>query len=221
MGSLSNAIGMLEGVRRITLLRFCDKIRGVYSKQDVELLLDECPSSEELAEWHSQKVDWVRNQAICIQLDRLCSKVACYLISAADKIIQLELWIMDPMCIEVDSILVGALTDIIVALNEFRVVSKAPVLQAKHNFEMILYYLRQVFRLSMQLARLVCGPNVWDDLSMLWTESLDIADLRSFHFDDMDDYIRSRKQDRSLAGLVSLLNLNTHNSTNIQTDPSP
>ena len=76
MGSLSNAIGVLEGVQRLPLHRLClakqnNGPRNLYSKEDVELLLDDCPSPEVLADWHNVKLNWVRNEAICTQLDHL------------------------------------------------------------------------------------------------------------------------------------------------------
>jgi len=75
----------------------------------------------------------------------------------------------------------------------------------RHHMEMVLHYLCKVFRITMPVARLACGPDTWNDISMYWTENSDISGLRSFRFDGLDDYLRSREPDRSLAGLVSYL----------------
>jgi len=224
MGSLSNAIGVLEGVQRLPLHRLClakqnNGPRNLYSKEDVELLLDDCPSPEVLADWHNVKLNWVRNEAICTQLDHLCSKVYYHLASANDKIIQLEYWIMDPELVDCDNILVGAFTDLILALKEFDVVSKDPILQVRHHMEMVLHYLSQVFRITAPIAQLACGSDDWDDLSMYWTENTYIQGLRSFRFDDLDQYLRSQKPDKSLAGLVSY-HLSEATSANSPTDSS-
>jgi len=67
---------------------------------------------------------------------------------------------------------------------------------------MIHLYIRQVFVITSSLARCTCGFDTWVDISFYWTENMDPNGLKDFRFDDADDYMRSRKPDRSLAGIV-------------------
>ncbi|KAH8601650.1 hypothetical protein B0O99DRAFT_680775 [Bisporella sp. PMI_857] len=206
MASLTNVVGILEGVKIFPLARLCMKRENhfrtlAHKRVDNRTGWDSCPSPEDLLDWHQKKMEWIRVEASCEQLEKLCSNVACYLLSAADLATELASWNAKEEHDDFDAVLLEGLSDIVLALEEFKAVARTPILRARHNLEMIFQYLRLVFEVAILLANLAGGPGVCEDILFYWTESLNTG-LKGFHFDDLEDYMKSRAENRTLAGSI-------------------